>query len=127
MPPRVIVIRATFFLTVALTLGTNGSAALLCQTFCDRAVPPDAADACRHNQSPAPISLTNSTDCASVGLPETAVIREETNRPTFAVADHALAVSAFDAPPIDAPGNAFATPPTPLTVGNRPRTSILRI
>ena len=61
-------IRATFFLTLALTVATGESAMLICQVVCDRGVEADA-DACQHAQSAAPVSMSDDGDCLGLGLP----------------------------------------------------------
>lgn len=120
-------IRAAFFLIVAVTLGTGESARLLCRTLCDRTVPVEDADACHHNQSADQITLTSDRDCADVGLRATAVIGDKTNRATPAASDEATAVSVSSDPPAATSGRALAATAASLTAGNRPRTVALRI
>jgi hypothetical protein len=121
------VIRATFFLTLALTLGTGESATLVCQTLCDGAVAAEGADECRHNGSAAQLTVTNDLGCADTDLPTTTVIRDETHRPAPAAQDDATAVSVSNGPPAAPPVRAFAHPAASLTIGNRPRALALRI
>jgi len=126
-PQRVIVIRAAFLLTLALTLGAGETATRLCRTFCDRTAPAEDADACPHNQSTNQLTLTTEVDCAGVGLPPGVVIRDETNRATRAAPDKATAVSHSNEPPVAALGRAFAAAASCLHADNRPRAVALRI
>jgi hypothetical protein len=123
------VIRATLFLTLALTIGTGESATLLCQTLCDGAVAAEGAgaDECRHNGSAAQLTVTNDLGCAGTNVPTTAAIRDETHRPARAAQDEATAVSVSNGPPAAPPVRAFAHAAASLTIGNRPRLLALRI
>ena len=68
------------FLTLALSVATGESAMLICQAVCDRGVEADA-DACQHAQSAAPVSMSDDGDCLGLGLPATATLRVELDRP----------------------------------------------
>ena len=120
-------IRAAFLLTLALMLCAGESATLLCRTFCDRIVPVEDADACRHNQSTDQITLTSDRDCADAGQPATAVIGDKANLASPAASDEATAVSVSSDPPAATSGRALAATAASLTAGNRPLTVALRV
>ncbi len=120
---RAIVIRATFFLTLALTVATGESATRICQAVCDRGAEADA-DACHHAQSAARISMTNDADCLSIGLPAMATPRVELNRPD---SREAIPVAASNEPLMTTFGRPFASTVSFLRAGSPPRTIALRI
>ena len=117
-------IRATFFLTLALSVATGESAMLICQAVCDRGVEADA-DACQHAQSAAPVSMSDDGDCLGLGLPATATLRVELDRPDshratpVAVSNESLMTTTV--------GRPFASTVSSLPAGSPPRTVALRI
>jgi hypothetical protein len=117
------VIRVTFLLTLALTIATGESAMLVCQAVCDRGVEADA-DACRHAQSAAPVSISDDADCLGLGLTATATMRVALDRPDsqgttpVAVSNNPL-ITAFEPP--------FRSIASSLPAGSSPRTFALRI
>jgi hypothetical protein len=115
--------RAAFLLILALTVATGESAALMCQTVCDRRAETDA-DACHGAPSAARISITNGADCRSIGLPATATPRVELNRTD---SDAATPIGVSNGPVMMALGRAFAPPVLYVCVGSPPRTIALRI
>jgi hypothetical protein len=117
------VIRAAFFLTLALTVATGESAMLICQAVCDREVDADA-DACRHAQSAAPASMTDDGDCLGLGLPATATPRVELNRPG---SHEATPVAVSNEPLMTTFGRPFASAVSFPPVGSPPRIVALRI
>lgn len=120
------VIRAAFFLTLALTFGVTNSAALFCQSWCDRVPVAAGDDECRHNESTTQIALTGGIDCASIGLPATPVIRVAPTR-SATPSDYDTAVD----PPNNAPAvtarYAAATGDARLITDSTPRVIALRI
>jgi hypothetical protein len=120
---RAIVIRAIFFLTLALTVATGESATLICQAVCDRGTEADA-DACHHAQSAAPVLTTDDTDCLSISLSAMATPRVELNRPD---SHGAAPVAVSNELPMTTCGPAFASKASFLRVGGPPRTIALRI
>jgi hypothetical protein len=121
------VIRAAFALTLVLTLGTGGSATLLCQAFCDRAAAAGSTEACRHNQPTDEPSLTSDASCTTVDLTATAVIRVEQNRSTLTAPGDAAASALTTHTPAATPGHDIPDTSALLTLGNQPRNPILRI
>lgn len=120
---RAIVIRATLFLTLALTVATGESGTLVCQALCDRGAEADA-DACRHAQSAAPVSMTTDADCLSIGLPAMATPRVELNRPD---SQGTTPVAVSNEPLMTTFGHPFASTVSFLRAGSPPRTVALRI
>ena len=116
-------IRATFFLTLALTVATGESATRICQAVCDRGAEADA-EACHHAQSAAPVSMTNDADCLSIGLPATATPRVELSRPD---SHGATPVAVSNEPLMTTFGPPFASTVSFLRAGSPPRTIALRI
>jgi hypothetical protein len=118
------VIRATFFLTLALTVATGESATRICQAVCDRGAEADA-EACHHAPSAAQVSMTTDADCLSIGLPAMATPRVELNRPDshgatpVAVSNEPLLTMTF--------GRPFASTVSVLCAGSPPRNLALRI
>lgn len=120
---RATVIRATFLLTLALTIATGESAMLICQAVCDRGVEADA-DACRHAQSAAPVSISDDADCLGVGLTATATLRVALDRPD---PQGTTPVAVSNNPVITAFGRPFWSTASSVPAGSPPRTIALRI
>jgi hypothetical protein len=119
---RVIVIRATFLLTLALTVATGETAIRICQAVCDRARGTDT-DACRHAQSAVPVSMTGDADCLGLGLPATASLRVELDRPD----SRATTPAAANEPLMTTLGRTLAATSSSLPAGSPPRADVLRI
>lgn len=116
-------IRATFFLTLVLTIAIGESAMLMCQAVCAGGVEADA-DACRHAQSAALVSITDDGDCLALGLPATATLRVELDRPD----SHAAAPLAISGEPLlTTLGRPFSSTISSLPAGRPPRTVVLRV
>lgn len=115
-------IRATFLLTLALTVATGETATLICQAVCDHGADADA-DICRH-ASAAPVSMTNDADCLSLGLQATATPRVELNRPG---SHEAMPVAVPNEPSLTTSGRPFASAVSFPPVGSPPRIVALRI
>ena len=117
------VIRAAFFLTLALSVAAGESATLICQAVCDPGAETDT-EACHHGQSAPRISAADDPDCLSIGLAAIATPGVELNRPPSHRAT-ALAVSNEPLmPPFECP---FGPTVSSLCVGSPPRAIALRI
>ena len=116
-------IRAAFILTLALTVAAGESAMLVCQAVCDREV--ETGDhACRHTESAAPASMNDDEDCLDLGLPATATLRVEIDRPD----SHGMTtVAVSNAQGLTAFGRLSAATVSRLPSGSPPRTDVLRI
>jgi hypothetical protein len=123
-PQSLAVFRAAFFLTLALTLGVTNSAPLFCQWWCDR---PPGADTCTHNGSTTQIVLTGRVDCASVDLPATAAIRDDSTRSAAASDHHDIAIDPSNNAHTVTSRYAAATAAARLIAGNTSRVIALRI
>jgi hypothetical protein len=117
------VIRATFFLTVALTVATGESATLICQAVCERGAEAEA-DACHYAESALPVLMTNDADCLSIGLPAMATPRVELNQPD---AHGAMPVAVSNEPLMTVFGRSFASNICFVRAGSPPRVTALRI
>lgn len=120
------VIRATFLLTVVLSLGVGETAGLLCQAFCDRATLAAGDEACVHDRFAVQTSIISNTDCASVDLALADLNRGELSKVTAAAHIGAITVTfATELPP--GYRDAGVADSVGLLVGNQPRTPVLRI